>query len=69
MQEINQNTKDDLHRAHSNLRVLDAEKDRLGHELDLKAEEVLHLTQELKAKNREIEALNLNAAEMEAALE
>ncbi len=48
---------------------MDKEKDRLCGELDLKAEENLHLIQELNSKTRRIEELNLMIAELEAALE
>lgn len=66
---MNQLTKDELHRARATIQTLDAEKDRLAHQLDLKAEENLHLTQELKSKSREIESSNLNVVEVESALE
>ena len=47
----------------------DQEKDRLVGELHSKAEQNLHLTQELNAKIRQIEEHTLFINELEAALE
>lgn len=69
MQEMNKGMKDDFHVVRSTVQTLDKEKDRLCSELDLKAEENLHLIQEMNAKTRRTEELNLMIAELEAALE
>jgi len=69
LQEANQLTKDELHRARARIQTLDVDKDQLAHQLDLRAEENLHLGQELKSKSREIESSHLNVAEIETALD
>ena len=69
MQEANKGIKDDFHVVRSTVQTLDKEKDRLCSELDLKAEENLHLIQEMNAKVRRIEELNIMVTELEAALE
>ena len=69
LQEVNQNLKDDFHRSRATVQTLDTERDRLSNELDLKSEENLHLVQELNAKTRQIEELNLNLAELDGSLE
>jgi uncharacterized protein YoxC len=69
LQETNKGIKDDFHVVRSTVQTLDKEKDRLCSELDLKAEENLHLIQEMNAKIRRIEELNMIIAELEAALE
>lgn len=69
MQEANKGIKDDFHVVRNTVQTLDKEKDRLCSELDLKAEENLHLIQEMNAKVRRIEELNIMVAELEAALE
>ena len=61
--------KDDFHVVRTTVQTLDKEKDRLCGEIDLKAEENLHLTQEINSKIRRIEELNRMIAELEAALE
>jgi len=69
LQEMNKGMKDDFHVVRSTVQTLDKEKDHLCSELDLKAEENLHLIQELNAKTRRIEELNLMIGELEAALD
>lgn len=69
LQEVNQNLRDDFHRSRATVQTLDNEKDRLSNEIDLKSEENLHLVQELNAKTRQIEELNLNVGELDGALE
>ncbi|CAF4280240.1 unnamed protein product, partial [Adineta steineri] len=68
-QEMNKGIKDDFHVVRSTVHTLDKEKDRLCGELDLKAEENLHLIQELNSKTRRIEELSMMIAELEAALD
>ena len=69
LQDANKGIKDDFHIVRSTVQTLDKEKDRLCGELDLKAEENLHLIQEMNSKTRRIEELNMMIAELEAALE
>ena len=69
IQEANKGIKDDFHVVRNTVQTLDKEKDRLCSELDLKAEENLHLIQEMNSKIRRIEELNLMVSELEAALE
>ena len=69
LQDANKGIKDDFHVVRTTVQTLDKEKDRLCGELDLKAEENLHLIQEINAKTRRIEELNMMMAELEAALE
>jgi chromosome segregation ATPase len=68
-QETNKGYKDDFHVVRTTVQTLDKEKDRLCSELDMKAEENLHLIQEMNSKTRRIEELNMMVAELEAALE
>jgi len=69
LQETNKAIKDDFHVIRTTVQTLDKEKDRLCGEIDLKTEENLHLNQEVNAKIRQIEELNMMVAELEAALE
>jgi chromosome segregation ATPase len=69
LQEANKGMKDDFHVVRTTVQTLDKEKDRLCGELDLKAEENLHLIQEINSKTRRIEELTMMIAELEAALE
>ncbi|UJR10612.1 hypothetical protein I4U23_014809 [Adineta vaga] len=69
LQEANKGIKDDFHVVRSTVQTLDKEKDRLCGELDLKAEENLHLIQEINSKARRIEELTMMIAELEAALD
>ena len=69
MQEANKGIKDDFHVVRNTVQTLDKEKDRLCSELDRKAEENLHLIQEMNSKVRRIEELNIMVTELEAALE
>ena len=69
LQETNKGIKDDFHVVRTTVQTLDREKDRLCSELDLKAEENLHLIQEINSKTRRIEELNMIVTELEAALE
>lgn len=69
LQEANQAIKDDFHRSRATIQTLDAEKDRLNHEIDLRAEENLHLNQELNTKNRQIEEFHLHVTELGTAIE
>lgn len=69
LQETNQGIKDDFHAVRTTVQTLDKEKDHLCGELDLKAEENLHLIQELNSKTRRIEELGMMITELEAALE
>ncbi|CAM4753973.1 unnamed protein product [Rotaria magnacalcarata] len=69
IQETNKDIKDDFHAVRTTVQTLDKEKDRLCSELDLKAEENLHLIQEINSKTRRIEELNMMVAELEAALD
>jgi hypothetical protein len=69
LQEINQNGKDDFHRARATIQTLATEKDQLGLELDAKTAENLHLIQELNMKIRKIDESNLTINDLEAALE
>ncbi len=69
LQDANKGIKDDFHVVRTTVQTLDKEKDRLCSELDLKAEENLHLIQEMNSKTRRIEELSLMISELEAALE
>lgn len=69
LQEANKGIKDDFHIVRSTVQTLDKEKDRLCGELDMKAEENLHLIQEMNSKTRRIEELGMMISELEAALE
>ncbi|CAF0894547.1 unnamed protein product [Rotaria sp. Silwood1] len=69
LQEANKGIKDDFHVVRTTVQTLDKEKDRLCGELDLKAEENLHLIQEINSKARRIEELNMMVSELEAALD
>lgn len=69
LQETNKAVRDDFQVVRTTVQSLDKEKDRLCGELDLKSDENLHLTQELNAKIRRIEELNMMITELEAALE
>ncbi len=69
LQEVNKVIKDDLLVVRSTVQTIDQEKDSLSNQLDLKSEENLHLTQEINAKIRQIEELNMFVADLEAALE
>lgn len=68
-QEINKALKEDFQVLRGTAQTLDKEKDRLSGEFDLKSEENLHLTQELNAKIRRIEELNMIISEIQAGLE
>lgn len=69
LHEANKAIKDDFQVARGTVQTLDKEKDRLCREIDLKSEENLHLTQELNAKIRRIEELNMTITEFESSLE
>jgi hypothetical protein len=65
LQEANIGIKDDFHVVRTTVQTLDKEKDRLCGELDLKAEENIHLIQEINSKARRIEELNMMVAELD----
>ncbi|CAF0946900.1 unnamed protein product [Adineta ricciae] len=69
LQETNKDIKDDFHVVRATVQTLDKEKDRLCGELDLKAEENLHLIQEINSKTRRIDELTMMITELEAALD
>lgn len=68
-QEANKAIKDDFQILRGTCQTLDKDKDRLSREIDLKSEENLHLTQELNAKIRQIEELNMFINELQTGLE
>jgi chromosome segregation ATPase len=69
LHETNKGMNNEFHVVRSTVQTLDKEKDRLCSELDGKAEENLHLIQEMNAKIRRIDELSLMLVELEAALE
>ena len=69
LHEANKALKEDFQAVRGTAQSLDKEKDRLCGEIDLKSEENLHLTQELNAKIRRIEELNMRITELESAFE
>lgn len=69
MHATNKGIKDEFFVVHSTVQTLDKEKDRLCGELDHKAEENLHLIQEINSKTRRIDELTMMISELEAALE